>query len=225
MEWSTISKKRAVSDEQKKERREKILGEALKLYEKFSYKSVSISDIAKNSGVAKGTVFLYFKTKEELFAYLTMQQIDKWFNVLDFELERLKKGRKKNSKDQIIKIHKKLIESHPVLLRLFAILNTTIEQNISENVALEFKERVAGRLFQAGNHLEGCLSFLKTGGGSKLILKIYALIIGFQHLSDPAPVFSRVIKKKQMEIFTIDFSDWFLETLEDLLIGLESKST
>ena len=33
---------------------------------------------------------------------------------------------------QNIKIHKKLIESYPILLRLFAIFDTTVEQNISE---------------------------------------------------------------------------------------------
>jgi len=181
--------------------------------------------ISNSKDIHESTKFLYFKTKEELFAYLTIQQIDKWFDTLDYELERLKNDRRKNPKKQIIKIHKKLIESNPILLRLFAILNTTIEQNISEKVALEFKERVAGRLIQTGNQFEECLSFLKKGDGSKLILKIYALIIGFQHLSDPAPVFSKIIKKRQMEMFIIDFSDWFLETLEDLLIGVESKST
>ncbi len=58
--------KRAVTDEQKIEKTELILSAAAKLLETEKYERITIEKIAKKAGVAKGTVFIYFKTKEEI---------------------------------------------------------------------------------------------------------------------------------------------------------------
>ena len=51
--------------------REKIKQAALELFRRYSYVKTSVSDIATASGIGKGTVYLSFKTKEEiLFAIL-----------------------------------------------------------------------------------------------------------------------------------------------------------
>lgn len=47
-------------------KREKILRTALALFAKFGYKKTSVDDIANQSDVAKGTVYLYFKNKEDI---------------------------------------------------------------------------------------------------------------------------------------------------------------
>jgi len=51
--------------------REKIKQVALELFQRYSYVKTSVSDIAAAAGIGKGTVYLSFKTKEEiLFALL-----------------------------------------------------------------------------------------------------------------------------------------------------------
>lgn len=47
-------------------RREQILNNALKDFNKYGYYQTSISNIAEESGISKSTFFHYFKTKEEL---------------------------------------------------------------------------------------------------------------------------------------------------------------
>lgn len=56
--------------EARESKRELIAAAARELFAKYGYKLVSMDTIALKSGVAKGTLYLYFKDKEELFYYL-----------------------------------------------------------------------------------------------------------------------------------------------------------
>ena len=49
--------------------------------------------------------------------------------------------------------------------------------------------------------IEESVPFIRAGDGYKFLLKIYALIIGFKHLSEPDPVFYDIIKVREMAIF------------------------
>lgn len=49
------------------ERGERILEAAAALITRWGYKKTTIDDIAKQAGVAKGTIYLHWKTREELF--------------------------------------------------------------------------------------------------------------------------------------------------------------
>ncbi|QHQ60884.1 TetR family transcriptional regulator [Anaerocolumna sedimenticola] len=54
-----------------KEIKRKEIAEAAKeLFTDYGYKAVSMDQIAQKSNVAKGTLYLYFKDKEDLFMYL-----------------------------------------------------------------------------------------------------------------------------------------------------------
>ena len=50
------------------ERREQILDAALRLWTEHGFDATTVDALAREAGVAKGTVYLYFATKEELFA-------------------------------------------------------------------------------------------------------------------------------------------------------------
>lgn len=52
------------------DKREEILKAALKLFVEFGFHATPTSKIAKEAGVANGTLFHYFKTKEELIIVL-----------------------------------------------------------------------------------------------------------------------------------------------------------
>lgn len=54
-------------------KKEEILNAALKLFVEFGFHATPTSRIAKEAGVANGTLFHYFKTKEELILELYLQ--------------------------------------------------------------------------------------------------------------------------------------------------------
>lgn len=58
------------------EKSELILDAAIKLFRHYGYRRTSMEDIAREAGVAKGTLYLYFESKDQLFRSLTDQLKD-----------------------------------------------------------------------------------------------------------------------------------------------------
>lgn len=58
------------------DKRATILGAALKLFGQYGFRRTSIDDIAREAGIAKGTVYLYVETKEALFRALSQSLVD-----------------------------------------------------------------------------------------------------------------------------------------------------
>jgi AcrR family transcriptional regulator len=61
---------------QTKDKHEAILTAAFSLFGHYGYRRTSIDDIAQEANIAKGTVYLYFKSKEDIFRALAQQLID-----------------------------------------------------------------------------------------------------------------------------------------------------
>lgn len=51
----------------KKEKRESIMNAALKVFSKKGYSPAALDEVATEAGIAKGTLYLYFSDKEDLF--------------------------------------------------------------------------------------------------------------------------------------------------------------
>lgn len=217
-------KKRAISEEQKLERRNNILKTALELFKNSSFEKINIEEIAKKTGIAKGTVFLYFKTKEELFLSLAKNEIEKLFNDLNDSLIKLNKNKKKCAVNDLLSIIKNSTTNRPFLVRLMAILNIILEKNIDFKTTSDFKITLHNNIIKTGTLLEQSFSFLKSGDGSKFIMWIYILIIGIQQVSDQSPVAKKVINEAGLNIFNINFNDQFLNMIEIIIKGMENKS-
>ncbi|OFW59798.1 MAG: hypothetical protein A2V52_01765 [Actinobacteria bacterium RBG_19FT_COMBO_54_7] len=79
---------RSTTDEEKQRRREMILEAAEKRFRRFGYSKTTMEEIAGDAGISKGTIYIYFKNKEEIFTELLDKET--------LELERLMYGRIKN---------------------------------------------------------------------------------------------------------------------------------
>jgi AcrR family transcriptional regulator len=58
------------TDAQKQDRRRQILDAALRRFSRYGFHNTSTADIAQDVGVAHGTIFLYFRTKDDLITAL-----------------------------------------------------------------------------------------------------------------------------------------------------------
>lgn len=214
--------RRATNDAQKEQRRQAILDTAWSLFQAEPYDAVSISEVAQRAGLAKGTIFLYFKTKEELFLAIQEQQFLDWFEQVDAQLEALGQAR---PIPEVARLIADSLSSRPALTRLFAILHTTLERNIEYEAARHFKRLLLERITRTGTLLERTLPFLGEGDGAALLMRAYALVIGIQHLADPAPVVREVLRdESEMAVFEIDFAQEFLTTFTYLLYGTETQN-
>lgn len=69
----------------KNEKYTKILDTALGLFEKNGTHLVSIDEIVKGAGVAKGTFYLYFKDRYDLISTLIIEKASKYMSLLNDE--------------------------------------------------------------------------------------------------------------------------------------------
>lgn len=213
--------KRARQAGQKQERRQLILEAAWAIFQRSSYEAVTMEAVARETSLAKGTLFLYFRTKEELFLAVTAEQITAWFSRVDQHLAEMAEPAPLTSVAQILADS---VSQQAGFARLMAILSTGLEQNVSFAASLAFKENLLTQMARTGNALERCLAFLQPGEGAHLLMQCQALLVGFWHLADPAPVICEVLKRPEMQVFKVDFEQEFHQALLALLKGLEQGS-
>ena len=86
-----VMRLRARKEEDKLARREAILGVAARSLGRRQYARVTMAEIAERCGLAKGTLYLYFSTKEELFLAALEVEVAAWFDAISEEL--IQRGR------------------------------------------------------------------------------------------------------------------------------------
>lgn len=73
----------------KQEKRRKILDAAVEVFAERGYFGARVADLAKAAGIADGTVYLYFKSKDELLITLFEERTEEVLTHLRSQLDRL----------------------------------------------------------------------------------------------------------------------------------------
>lgn len=175
-------KKRAYSDEEKQQREQMILDAAQQLLMQKSYHSINMSEIARAANLAKGTVYLYFQTREELFLTLFERQFAHWIDTIN---QGLKGGNL--TKTDVIRIFVETTANNRQLIRLAALSNIIFEYNISYDKALEYKLRLYDSVEHLGAAVERVLG-LQERQGAQLLYRLYVFVIGLENIANPAPI-------------------------------------
>ncbi len=216
----TAIRKRAVNDEQKNHRRSELLTAARRLYMEQSFESVSIDAVAKASGVAKGTVYLYFKTKEALFLALYDQVALDWFERLYTQLELLPSP---CDIQDFARTITQTLQEVPLMAKLNAILNTTLETKVDTETLLISKRRLISMFKKMAPILMAKLELADASDVREVIQLIYVLITGAYHLSTPNPKTIHVYKLPEMATFRVEFKEIFEKNLVYALLGMKRR--
>ena len=64
------------SEEMREKRKNEILNAAEKVFFSKGYEKASMNDVAKEAGIAKGTLYLYFRTKKDLYFAIGNRALD-----------------------------------------------------------------------------------------------------------------------------------------------------
>ena len=72
---------------EKDNRKKNILKSARSLFFKKGFKKVTVDEIAKASELGKGSIYLYFNSKEEIYAQILLNDIDNFNEKVDVLLE------------------------------------------------------------------------------------------------------------------------------------------
>lgn len=214
--------RRARSDEDKEERRAQILATALRMYvENPSFAAFTMSALATEAGLAKGTLYLYFRTKEALFLALLERMLAEWFDEVERSTAR---GAGPWAADQAAEVLLGSVRGRRTLLRLLTIMATILEHNVAFETALEFKRALHERAAVVGARLEARLPWLAAGEGGRILVYLHALVVGLWQQAEPSPVVARILGEPEMAAIRVDFERDLGVLLRALLTGMQART-
>lgn len=210
---------RARNEEDKLARREAILAVACRSLGRRQFARVTMAEIADRCGLAKGTLYLYFGTKEELFLAALELELAAWFDAVAGEL--LAKGR--TDPRTFAELVARTLAARETLVDLLPLLHTVLEQNIDAETALRFKRMLRDKLVAGAAVVERALP-LAHGDGVRLLLRTHALVVGLRQMSDPPPAIAEVLARPELHPLQIDFATELTESLTALVRGMISAN-
>jgi AcrR family transcriptional regulator len=174
-------RQRAIQAEDKQERRDAILDAAERLLRDAPERVASVAEVAHQAGLAKGTVYLYFPSKEELLLAVHERRIDCFFR----DLIALVEGAPSLDFDRLFAVARTHLVEPPLFLPLAARCFGLMAHCIPPAAALAFQQRMAVRLERAGAGIERHfpLPTPAPGRGVALLRRCYALILGLWQMS------------------------------------------
>ena len=217
----TISQQRARSPADKDLRRTHLIEAATRLFADADFEAVTVERVARLAGVAKGTAYIYFASKEALFLELVRAEMTLWLAALTLKLKRL---RTKSPEKAVPIAIAKCTAERPVLCRLLVLLHTAIEPHLDEASAREFKLFMRSLLTQSSIAIASKVPGLHVQDAETLMLQTHALVIGITQLSNSQSVIVRVMAQDPaLQSMRIEFEPFLIQALTALVRGTLAK--
>lgn len=209
-------KKRARAEADKQQRRAEILRAAAAVFAEMPFAAVTMAEVARRAGLAKGTVYLYHATKESLFLQLVGEALARWFAEVEVAL---RGAQPRLGAEELAALLVGTLTTNGELTRLLVLLHPVLEENIDEALALAFKQRLGELTATAGELLERCHPALGPGEGVRFLLRLHALVIGLHAMATPSAAVARVLARPELAPLRIDFAAELEATVAALLRG------
>jgi len=150
-------------EREKLRQRQEMLAAALELFSEKGFHNVSMHEIAKNSEFAIGTLYKFFKNKEELYKALVLERTDNFHKAItmaiqepDDEIEKLR---------EYVRVKGQVFRDNVSVIRLYFAETRGASFNIMAGLDREIRERY-------GHFLETLASIFKSGMRKKRFMRI-----------------------------------------------------
>ena len=121
-------------------RRQQIMIAAKRVFSEKSFNKATMEDIAKEAELSPGTIYLYFKNKDELFASLSLRIL----HYMSIRLEYVLKEKDLDPSEKIQALQEALYEVYEfdplVLINMFHLQSSETLRNLSPDLLEDIKE-------------------------------------------------------------------------------------
>jgi AcrR family transcriptional regulator len=178
-----MGQSRATTKLERAARRDRILSAAAELLESWSADDVNIDRIANRAGIAKGTVYLYFRTREELFLEVFSRHRDLWLDALEADFA--------GAGDELDPINvghlfvASLIQ-RPLLVQLYSRVGALCNGNISPQALRRLRVRQSSRVTRVARTLHRHMPRVTVTQAARWISRMESCVAGFAQFAHPA---------------------------------------
>jgi TetR/AcrR family fatty acid metabolism transcriptional regulator len=137
MTESSLSARRGASQRRRTgDKRERILDAAVRVFAKKGFHATRVSEVAKAAGVADGTIYLYFQSKDELLVSLFEDRVEKLLAFMSEELP--KEPTAKAKLRRVIELQLGLLEGERDLAEVITVILRQSTRLMREYAAPKF---------------------------------------------------------------------------------------
>ncbi len=213
---------RARSAQAKDQRRAALVAAAGRLFADADFEAITIARVAEIAGMAKGTAYLYFATKETLFLELVRAELSAW--LADF-VKAVTQLRPATAPAALPKLVARSFAARPQLRRLVVLQHTLLEPKLGDEPALQFKLHMRDLMDQAVTAITPKIPGWRQQDAQVFLMQGFAMVISITLLSEPAPVIARVVASDaRLKPFQIAFEPFLAQALAMLIHGSLPKN-
>lgn len=206
----TPERTRAVDEQDKAARRQSLLDAAHALFLLEQPALPSVQSIATRAGLAKGTVYLYFCTKEAVFLSLLEDFYGQLLDQLQREL---------TASDELIDTLSETIlaftRKNPAFLPLAAMASSSLEANVDTRLVMRFKEMLYNKTQALSHVICEKIPQASLDHCSILLVHTHAHMLGLWQMQQMPAVVRDSLHQAKMELLAPSFD-------AALKIGLKS---
>ncbi|MDC0674998.1 TetR family transcriptional regulator [Nannocystis radixulma] len=195
-----------------------LLRAAAEAFDELPYNAVTVADIARRANLAKGTVYLYFATKEELFLQLALEQLGEWLGDVETALS---SDEALAAPEALAELLARSLAARVRLARLLALQHAVLEHNVAPAVVLAWRRGMLAQTLQTAALLERRCPVLRSGDGLRFMLHLHAAAIGLHQMTHPAPELAATLACPTIEPLRLDFTAALQAHAAALLRGLQ----
>lgn len=162
----------------------------------------SVSQVVQAAGLAKGTFYIYFKTKEELFLELMSGALSEFFQELNQSL-----SQKEIDLEGYVDLFVRKFHKDHMLIKLGALMAGVLEQNTEEEAVKKFKMNLVCQLTNAAKLLHERFPVIDEKQAARMILRSYSVLLGVAQLIPSTPIQSRLLEDPALEVLALDFAE------------------
>lgn len=191
-----------------------MLAAAEELLRRWSYADITMDRIADRAGFAKGTLYLYFRTKEALFLRLYEQHAEAWYAELA-GLAGL--GSHAVEAAAAARVIASTLSSHRMLIQLHGLIHSSLAPNIDHESLVDFMSRHRRRMSQLAPVLAARINGLSEENALRFLVRLEVVAGGLSWAAFGGPKLDPALEDSDLAVFQIDFEEELREIVTALL--------
>jgi AcrR family transcriptional regulator len=209
-----VAEHRATDPSAKEARGQQILAAAAELLEKWSYSDITMDRIAERAGVAKGTLYLYFRTKEALFLGLYEERLSIWYTELQALADH---GDGTVDPSEAARVISSTLARRPTLIHLSGLLYSTLGHNIDLETTVAFRRRQHKMISALAAAFAGRIENISSLRALRFLIQLEVVVGGLSWVANSPSAVAQALEEEDLAAFRIDFEEELREIVTALL--------
>lgn len=214
---------KALTESERQDKATHIKVHALELFATMGYDELKMETLASHCGVAKGTLFNYFATKETLFLVLFAEAYEAFCQGLMKIISDAAPLEMDTFAPVLNRYIQEVVIKDQAYLKLLSLTHSRLEHNVGLDEATRFREILYGRMKDVGLVMAENIKGMTLVKGIKLMMSLHTMMIGHVLLATLPRTMEDHLDAMTLDHYSMDLALSLEENLRTYLHGLVGK--